>query len=369
MNNQITYICLQSRKEGTAGYAHVTEIIRGLQRRKWRVKLFEPSYSITGTEPSILERVFNFLWVQIRFIINSRSKPDLAYLRSHFALLPATLYCKLRGIPVIQEINGPFEDLFVAWPFTKRLAWIFNLLSKLQYRLSDAAIAVTPNLGEWFVKQAGTKPVYIIPNGANTDMFHPQANSTIDIPKPYVFFFGTLAKWQGIDTILAAAKHPNWPQGLTLAIAGDGVEQNKVAHFCSLYDHAIWLKKIPYEQIPGVIAGSLLGLCTKSDVQAHSKTGLFPLKLFETLACGIPIIVTDFPGQADLVREHACGLIIEPNDPESLVNAVIHIFTHPKESQKMGANGTKTIQQNHSWDSRAAETDKAIRSLIHPKVA
>jgi len=343
----------------------VTEIIRGLQRRKWRVKLYEPTYSRTAQEPSILERAFNFFWVQIRFILNARSKPVVAYLRSHFALLPLTLYCKLRGIRVIQEINGPFEDLFVAWPFTKKLSWIFNSLSRIQYRLSDAAVAVTPNLGEWFLKQAGIKPVFIIPNGANTDIFHPQAVSTIDLPKPYVFFFGTLAKWQGIDTILAAAKHPNWPTGVSLAIAGDGVEQNKVTHFCRQQDHAIWLKRIPYEQIPGVITKSMVGLCTKSDVQSHSKTGLFPLKLFETLACGVPIIVTDFPGQADLVRQYSCGLVIEPNNAELLANAVADIFQHPKKRQKMGANGANAIQQYHSWDTRAAETDKAIRSLIN----
>ncbi len=367
MKNHIAYICLQSRKEGTAGYAHVTEIIRGLRRRKWRVKLYEPNYSVSGSEPSILQRVFNFFWVQTRFIFKSGAKPVVAYLRSHFALLPVTIYCKLLRIPVIQEINGPFEDLFVAWPFTRKLSWLIRLLCRIQYRLSDAAIAVTPNLGEWFIRQAGLKPVFIIPNGANTDMFHPLAVSTIDLPKPYALFFGTLAKWQGIDTILAAAKHPKWPKGLYLAIAGDGVEQHKVVEFLRQYDHVIWLKRVPYEQIPGVIAESLVGLCTKSDVQSHSQTGLFPLKLFETLACGVPIIVTDFPGQADLVRENACGLIIEPNNPEELAKAIARIFQHPEKGLKMGANGAKTIQRNHSWDARAAATDKAIRSLIHPE--
>jgi glycosyltransferase involved in cell wall biosynthesis len=364
MKSRISYICLQSRKEGTPGFTHVTEIIRGLKKRDWHVDLYEPGYGHAFQDPKAFERLLNFLRVQIRFFMNATPIPDAAYLRSHFALLPVTLFCKLKGIPVIQEINGPFEDLFIAWPLTKKLSWLFNFLSKIQYRLSDAAVAVTPNLGDWFIRQAGVKPVFIIPNGANTDIFHPKAVSKLDLPQPYVFFFGTLAKWQGIDTILAAANHPCWPDGLNLVLAGDGVERQKVENYCNQNDHAVWLRKVPYTRIPGVIANSMVGLSTKCDVQAHAKTGLYPLKLFETLACGVPIIVTDFPGQADLVNEHGCGLVIEPNNPEVLAKAVSYLYHHPDERNSMGVNGKNAIQRGHSWDKRAADTDKAIRTLI-----
>ena len=47
-----------------------------------------------------------------------------------------------------------------------------------------------------------------------------------------------------------------------------------------------------------------------------------PLKLFETLACGIPAIVSELPGQADLIREGRCGLVIPCNDPTALARAV-----------------------------------------------
>ena len=125
--------------------------------------------------------------------------------------------------------------------------------------------------------------------------------------------------------------------------------------------------KVPYTDIPGLIAQSLLGLNPKCDVQAHSKTGLFPLKLFETLACGVPIIVTDFPGQADLVKQYDCGMVIEPNKPKALVDAISYLYNHPEKRKQMGTNGKNAIQAEHSWDKRAADTDKAISSLINKK--
>jgi len=361
----LTYITLQSKKQGTAGFTHVTEIVKGLKKRGWHVVLYEPNYGMANNEPGAVKRLIEFIRVQILFFLAFGKNMDAVYMRSHFALFPVTLFCKVTGIPVIQEINGPYEDFFTVWPFTKKISWLYTFLCRSQYKMSDAAVAVTPNLGDWFIREAGIKPVFIIPNGANTDIFHPDAKPRIDLPKPCIFFFGALAQWQGIDTIIGAASHANWPSGLNIVLAGNGKERHKIETFCKKNSHAVYLGKVPYTHIPGMIAESLLGLCPKSDVQAHAKTGLFPLKLFETLACGVPIIVTDFPGQADLVREYACGMVVDPNNAEALANAIFYLYHHPEKRKKMGRKGKDAIHKEHSWDKRAADTDKAIRNLIH----
>ena len=83
----------------------------------------------------------------------------------------------------------------------------------------------------------------------------------------------------------------------------------------------------------------------------------------KTLACGVPAIVTDFPGQADLVREGRCGLIIPDGDGDALARAVAQLAAHPEEARAMGDRGLELVRREHSWQRRAEQTDRLIASL------
>jgi len=89
-----------------------------------------------------------------------------------------------------------------------------------------------------------------------------------------------------------------------------------------------------------------------------------PLKLFETLACGIPVIVSDLPGQADLVRAGRCGLVIPGNDPAALARAVAQLAAAPDEAREMGRRGAALVRAEHSWRARAIEIDKVLRACL-----
>jgi len=361
----LKYLCLQSREQGTAGFTHVTEIIRGLEKRGWRVDLYEPDYGTNRRRPGAIKRLIEFLRIQFLFLMDSGNIPDAVYIRSHVALFPVTFFCKLSGIPVVQEINGPYEDLFIAWPFTKKLSGLITRLVRHQYRLSDALITVTPDLGDWLRREVGHKQIHIIPNGANTDLFKPGAISTTRAPEPYALFFGALAPWQGIDTMLKAVDLSLWPEDVSLVIVGEGAAKNQVQNISKQNRKIVYLGKVPYKSMPGIISDAMVCLSTQSNTMGRSETGLFPLKLFESLACGVPVAVTDFPGQSDLVKKYKCGLVIPHDDPEALADAVAYFFRNPKESKLMGRRGSKAVNLEHSWDKRAADTDKVIRSFFN----
>src|SRR5262249_61861287 len=100
-----------------------------------------------------------------------------------------------------------------------------------------------------------------------------------------------------------------------------------------------WLGYRPYEQIPGLIAGAIAGLIPMTNPLGRSSTGMNPLKLFETLACGIPAIVSELPGQADLVRQGRCGLVVPCGDAAALARGVAQLAADPREARPMGARG------------------------------
>ena len=367
MKGKIAYLCLESTQEGHASYTHVHEIISGLKRRGWEVELFSPRYDNKGEPPSLLTKCCKFLSVQFRLWKKSHCM-NVLYVRGHPVALPIVLWCRLYGIPIVLEVNSPYDDLFLAYPWTVYFKPLFKALMLAPMKTANALIVVTFELKGWVEKKVGHKPVYVIPNGANTELFHPDANSQYVLSRPYVIFFGALARWQGIDTVLKAVKSPEWPQEISLVIVGDGVERPMVEKASKSNKKVIYLGKIPYNEVPGVVANGLAGLIPKNNKGGRSETGLSPLKLYETLACGVPAVVTDFPGQADLVRNKNCGIVIAPGDHVALAKAVAYLYHNPEMRKDMGRRGREVVELEHSWDRRAEETGKVIEEVIKGKL-
>src|SRR6516164_8371718 len=166
----IHYLCLQATREGQASHAHVHEIIHGLQRCAWDVILFEPTYAANQRPVGIARKVWEFITLQLR-VWSTGHRPDLIYMRDHIGLLPSYIWARLRRIPVVSEINGSFADYSLAYPSLRALRPIIDAAGRLCLRLSDAVIAVTPHLCDWVQSEIGTKPTFLVPNGANTDLF------------------------------------------------------------------------------------------------------------------------------------------------------------------------------------------------------
>ncbi len=360
IKQNISYLCLQATREGQASYAHVHEIIKGLEKRDWNVRLYEPRYRAWSKQPGPVRRLLEFAFIQLRLFLSER--PDVVYIRWHFASFPTAFLARLWRIPVIQEVNGPYEDLFIAWPLTRRFAWFFKWLLRTQLRWADAVIAVTQELADWSKGESGNNNVFVVPNGANTELFRPGAPVSVSLPENFVVFFGALAAWQGIETLLKALDEADWPANVKLVIVGDGAERFRVED-AARTGKVIYLGTIPYKQMPGIVARSIAGLSPQNSAGGRSATGLNPLKVFETLACGVPVVVTDFPGQAALVRDGMCGIVIPPEDPGALARAVAYLYNHPHERALMGRRGRELVEKEHSWDRRAEQTNHILRRL------
>lgn len=364
MKNRVAYLSLTPVIEGSAEYTHVHEVIKGLRRRGWRVDHFTPATGSAGG--SVFGRFAAMLASQWKLL---RQKPlaDCVYMRFHFAAFFTALCCKLLRLPLVVEVNGPYADLYIAWPAARKLSLVFTWMMRSQLRWADAVITVTEDLATWVKSEKGRRrenTVFVVPNGADVDLFSPVRRSDSPIISgPYVVSFGTFAPWQGVPTMLEAVTLPEWPVDVRLVFAGDGVDRAKIEETARCSGRVVFLGRLPQLALAALIAGSLGGLSPQSNIKGRSKTGLCPLKVFETLACGVPVIVTDFPGQADLVRTNACGFVIPPDNPVALAKAVAAWWGEPMQRLEMGKAGREIVLQSYSWDHQAGETEKVLRSI------
>jgi glycosyltransferase involved in cell wall biosynthesis len=74
-----------------------------------------------------------------------------------------------------------------------------------------------------------------------------------------------------------------------------------------------------------------------------------PVKLFEYMCAGIPVIASDFPVCREIVTKARCGLLVDPLKPEEIAHAMEYLLAHPEEAEEMGRRGLQAVHESYNW--------------------
>lgn len=353
------FVSLHPSNPGDAAGTHLEAIAAALAYEGWAVRIIRPRTAATSR--SLIRRLFSWTAVQIRAAVAMRGS-DVVYVRSHPAALFVSSFSRLVRRPVVQEVNGPHDDYLHAWPGLRRAPWAVSVPVEHQLERADAVVAVTDGLASWVSRITGRTDTCIVPNGVDVDTFHPAAERDARLPERYVVFVGALAAWQGLATLLTAAGDECWPQDVVLLVAGDGAERDLVLlHAQKQPDRVTWLGRVEHSAVPALLAHALAAAVTSTD---RSGTGVSPLKLYEAMATGTPVIVPEVSGSAETVRQADCGVVVPVCTPSALAAAVASLAADPALRARLGANGRAAAVRGHSWIDRGQRTARVLDSVI-----
>lgn len=357
LRKDVTYLCLQSTREGQASHAHVHGIVDGLSAEGWRVELIEPTPAQGRGVIGRLLRIPGVLWAASRALKGAR----ILYVRDHPLAGPVIVKARRLGVPVVVELNGRYDELYVQFPFTRTIAPLVQRWARRRLRSSDAVIGVTPGLARFAEDFAGVRDVSVVPNAADVRRFTPQ--EALPHPHRYVAYVGVLAEWQGIDTMLDAVVADEWPEDVRLHIAGDGVLRPMVERAAAQHPERVeYLGVLPYSDVPTFLASSEVALSLQNDVRGLGQHS--PIKMFEALASGVPLVVTDFPGQSDVVSECGAGFVVPVDDARAVAVAVRQACADAAANGRMGARARECAVRSHSWQVRAQATSEVLSRVL-----
>jgi len=357
---KVAYLSLQAVAQGQDSWAAVNEIVDGWRRAGWTADHFFPTYPSRGA-PGPVGRALE-MWRLQRELKDLLGSYDVVYVRGHTMAFPISRWARRRGIPVVQECNGTYEDLFIAWPAARLGRSLFEYMQRAQYRDADVVFCGTEEQKRWLQAETGHDRIVVSPNGANARLFRPGVPRREGLPRRFALFFGQFAPWQGIEVIVEAKASPSWPAGVDLVFAGDGDRRDVVEAAASSQADIHYLGRLHYEELPAVI-GHCVASTSVQFTEDRGETGFSALKLYESMSCGVPVIGSDYPGVADVIRRYDCGLVVAPGDAEALAQAVAYLAGHPTEAREFGGRGRTAVELECSWEVRATQRRIVIEGL------
>lgn len=90
----------------------------------------------------------------------------------------------------------------------------------------------------------------------------------------------------------------------------------------------------------------------------------YPTKMFEYMALGLPVVVSDFPLYRDVVERVGCGFCVDPADPERIAEALLYLSRNSGEAVAMGARGREAVIKEFNWSTEARKLVAFYRSVL-----
>jgi len=242
----------------------------------------------------------------------------------------------------------------------KRSAFRFLWLPLVKSNLFNAKMIVTTQIGKksYLTENISEEKIIVLPNGAELEDFDAKraqdwkAAHGLPSDKTLFGFSGSLYPGRGIDEILLSAK--NLPEANFLIVGGQPHEIERYTNnpdFGSL-DNVTFTGHVTQDKVPEYLMAADILIIPYTSTTAHPY--MSPMKMFDYIAAGKPIITTDFPVIREILTEDENALYFEPDSAEALQKALEDILAKPEKQAEMVSNNLK-LAQDYSWKKRAAK--------------
>jgi len=379
---KILMICYEHLSAYNGGVVQVIQISTHLRRLGHIISICAPrigtykGHEVTITYIPVLNirglRPFSFFFLSPFYLIStfSKLKPDVVILFEIPLFIVPLLITKIRKCPLVFFVNGIFREEAKAGGFITKLA---ELIHRIYIRFSNSIITVTKGIKEFEVQYFGTKPdkIHIIKNGADIRYFRPMDKGQcrkmllLQVDSRYVGFVGGLFPWHGVDYLIKAAPMilQHMPDTKFLIVGGGREKTNLVSQVkqLGLTDKFIFTGAVPFEKVPLYINAFDLAVAFFKPVRRDPGD---PMKLYEYLSCGVPVVVSDVPGYGDFVERVGAGISVDASNAWMLANAIVKLLQHNSLSSIMGKNGREAVVKGHSWKARAKDIERLLQNLV-----
>ncbi|MCK5875638.1 MAG: glycosyltransferase family 4 protein [Alcanivoracaceae bacterium] len=330
----------------------LSRLLSGLASRapEWLFELSELFYNLVA-------------WWRLR----ARLKRDSSiwiYERYSLFLFAGVLLARQRGIPIVLEVNDsavmPRVRPLLMRSLARRIErWVFNHC--------DGLVFVSSAFRDQVLAAHGTLSAVIIsPNAADTSRFDPTRTDRhatrrrlgID-DKLVCGYLGAFIEWHGIHRFIdEAAPQLAKRDDIALLLVGDGKTRTRVEASLQNHgvsNHAVFTGAVPHDQVPELLSAMDVSVLPDSNTYGS------PMKLFELMAMGVPVVAPDYGPIAEVIEDGVTGWLFPRGDMQRCLEILLALA--PDQIRQVGDQARRYILEHRQWRNNALQLAGLFRQI------
>lgn len=395
---KILYITLENLSLHKGSVVHIKEVVAGLRKRGHQVGLIAcawnkpvdtyPFYNIHYSTLLPLKflgfkRKLYFVSAVLLFLYLFKvlSRYDIIYARDFPAVITALFPRLIFKKKLVYEVNGIAHEeqrLKTDSILNHIFVFLIRKAEEMATKHSESVISVTSQIGAYLVRNYHCSPdkVKAVANGVDTEKFYPIHDETlleiwkkklgIEVGETVIAYVGNLAPWQGVNILIESALRLLSRNGcLKFIIVGEGLLKdtlmNRVMN-SGVAGRFVFTGMVDHGDIPFLV--SIADICVAPFVsKRNKKTGTgSPIKVFEYMACGKPVVSSRFEG-LEFIEAEGVGRLTKPDDIIGLEEALKDLIQDPQKRASMGQKGAEIARERHDWKHSVKKIEEVLKSL------
>lgn len=269
-------------------------------------------------------------------------------------LIPIGLKLKRLGKAVIFDAHEDVPTQLLAKPYLNRLsrrvlAASFSRYERFACARFDGVIAATSLIRDKFLQvNRNTIDVTNYPVIAEFD-----GAVNWDDKVAEVCYVGGIAAIRGIRQMVQACSLLESPARLALAGQFTGANLQRELSAMPGWERVTTHGLLDRVGVRQLMHRAMAGLVTLHPIPNYLDA--LPVKMFEYMAAGIPVIASDFPLWREIIDGAGCGVCVDPLDPVAIAAAIDLFVNNPDMARAMGENGRKAVLAKYNWPAQASK--------------
>ncbi len=198
----------------------------------------------------------------------------------------------------------------------------------------------------------------IIHAGVDAELFRPVDSGWVrkayNITGSIVVYVGSMSAWHGAEHLIGVAERMKDRDVTFLMVGKDMAALKELAKRKGVPGKFVFTGFVEHKDVPAYIAAADVAVAPydPAGFKGMEKHGFYfsPIKIFEYMACGKPVVASDVDIVKNLIKENECGMVAEPGDIDAIADKIKQMLNSPVLREKLGKNGRKAVLEKYSWN-------------------
>lgn len=234
----------------------------------------------------------------------------------------------------------------------------WNLIIKMVVKRAARVVVITHALKDFFIqKNVSASLLCVAPDAVSYEQFalhetKEDARAYVGLPiaSTIVMYTGHLYSWKGVDILATTARL--LPKVLVVFVGGTPKDCTRFEQLYGSQKNIILIGTQKHEEIPHYLRSADVLVLPNTAYESLSRLYTSPMKLFEYMASGRPIVASDLPSIREIIDE-SCATFAQPDDAGDLARVLTEILLESNELVQLKVARAQERARQYSWEGRA----------------